>query len=402
MESEASNVPSNLNMTIPIPSVELVSEILSRLPVKFLLKFRSVSKSWLSLISSSEFIKNHLNLSANNKEDTHHVLILDVGGGKWNYKGFPLKSLFYDSVTEPLELDFPIEKNNHWHYVKGSCNGLVYLSDYCLEYSLLWNPTTRKHKDLPPFRPRAKKTEPAFGFGYDELHDDYKVVIISYNYTIRTSDDIEVKVYSLKSDSWTSVDYCDEGIFFIKKSPGYCGEILIDNGFLGGKLYWGTSISDPNPNVHNSRNIMAFDLANEKWEKVEEPSYGERETELLVGKLGSDLCVFIDYKTIHIGVWVMKEYEVKESWINMFTIPYPNDPEWFPNFFMSNKGKILSVSGATFMIYNSTDDSFRYSCVTNCHDGQYAQFYLESLVCPLSTQGAENAEKAHIKKSSNK
>ncbi|XP_049358907.1 F-box/kelch-repeat protein At3g06240-like [Solanum verrucosum] len=314
--SDAIQVPSNSMqdsiLTIPLLPLELITEILLRLPVKSLLKFRYVSQSWLALISNPVFIKTDLSLSANNKntEDTHHVIFLDIGGKKWNYKECPLKSLFYDSVTVALELDFSIENDRYWLYVKGSGNGLVYLAHDGLEYSLLWNSTTRKHKNLPLFRPRLKKYERAYGFGYNELHDDYKVVIISYNYIVRGSDDIEVKAYSLKSDSWTSVDYCDE-TFSNKKSVG--------------------------------RNIIAFDLANEKWEKVEKPSYGEGETELLVGKLGSHLSVFCDYKTTHLGAWVMKEYGVKECWIKMFTIRYPNDPEWYPTFFMSNKGEILSV-----------------------------------------------------------
>ncbi|XP_049400051.1 F-box protein CPR1-like [Solanum stenotomum] len=163
-------------------------------------------------------------------------------------------------------------------------------------------------------------------------------------FSIFSRDDIEVKVYSLKSDSWTNVDYCDEDTFFVKKSSGYCGETLIDNGsFVDGKLHWSTStsISGPDPNVHKGKYIIAFDLANENWEKVEKPSFGEGEVELRVRKLRSDLSVFSDYKTTHIGAWVMKEYGVKESWTKLFTIRYPKDPEWLPKFFMSNNGEIF-------------------------------------------------------------
>ncbi|KAK4728901.1 hypothetical protein R3W88_021889 [Solanum pinnatisectum] len=208
MEPEFSNgtqfpsnsVPDSI-LTIPVLPAELITEILLRLPVKPLLKFRSVSKSWLALISSTKFIKTHLNLFVNNKnkEDTHHVLFLDVGEEKCNYKECPLKSLFHDSVTEALEMDFPIENDIHGLYAMGSCNGLVYLARYCVGYYLLWIPTTRKYKDLPLFRPRSEKHKcAAYGFGYDELHDDYKIVLISYNHIIRSSDDVVVKVYSLK------------------------------------------------------------------------------------------------------------------------------------------------------------------------------------------------------------
>ncbi|XP_055822265.1 F-box protein CPR1-like [Solanum dulcamara] len=137
--------------------------------------------------------------------------------------------------------------------------------------------------------------------------------------------------------------------------------------FVDGKLHWGTYISGPDE--HLGENVISFDLAYEKWEKMEKPSYGEGETELCVGKLGSDLCVFTNSKTTdHLGAWVMKEYGVKESWIKMFTITYPDNLDEEPTFFVSNKGEISTVFGATSMIYNSKDESLRYSDVTNYHD----------------------------------
>ncbi|KAG5581932.1 hypothetical protein H5410_052559 [Solanum commersonii] len=306
MECEASNVPSNSNMTIPILPAELIGEILSRASGEIPLE-----------IQRNGIIKNVLlNL---------YFMTLLLWLLNWI---FPLKTAFMGSM------------------LKGFCNGLVYLADNYLDYSLLWNPTTRKHKNSPFFRPKVRNPGPIFGFGYDELHDDYK------------------------SDSWTNVDYCDEGTFFVTKSSGYCGETLIDNdSFVDGKLHWSTSTSipGPDPNVHKGKYIIAFDLANKNWEKVEKPSFGEGEVELRVRKLRSDLSVFSDYKTTHIGAWVMKEYGVKESWTKMFTIRYPNDPEWLPNFFMSNNGEILSLSGTTSIIYNSKDDSFQFSNVINCH-----------------------------------
>ncbi|XP_015162576.1 F-box/kelch-repeat protein At3g06240-like [Solanum tuberosum] len=212
---------SNLTEILP---PELITEILLRVPVKSLLKFRSVSKFWLALISSREFIKNHLSLSASN----HHVLIsIQNRDCKWNFKECLFRSLFYDSVTEAFDLKYPIEDNSKLIDILGSCNGLILLMGYigCL---LLWNPTTRMHKKLPNPRPRWKNYYDDYGFGYDELRDDYKVVGIFY--IQGRSHGSEVKIYSLKSNSWTNIDYCDEEILNTADSGRTMR--LRDSGFL--------------------------------------------------------------------------------------------------------------------------------------------------------------------------
>uniref|UniRef100_K4BVS7 F-box domain-containing protein n=1 Tax=Solanum lycopersicum TaxID=4081 RepID=K4BVS7_SOLLC len=70
------------NSVLPI---ELIVEILIRLPVKTLLKMRSVSKSWSSLISTPEFVKAHVKFSANNREFAHHRLLSIRSGLVWWY-----------------------------------------------------------------------------------------------------------------------------------------------------------------------------------------------------------------------------------------------------------------------------------------------------------------------------
>ncbi|KAF5802668.1 putative F-box domain-containing protein [Helianthus annuus] len=58
---------------------ELQAEIIKRvLPVKSLIRFRSVSKQWKSLIDSTEFITHH---TLNNKTQPQHVLVRYITGG---------------------------------------------------------------------------------------------------------------------------------------------------------------------------------------------------------------------------------------------------------------------------------------------------------------------------------
>ncbi|KAM3396597.1 hypothetical protein P3S68_000109 [Capsicum galapagoense] len=236
MDCEAS-IPSN-SMQDSNLLAEMVAEILSRLPVKSILKFRCVSKSWLALISSPEFIKMHLRISGK-KEDTQHILICNnpYFGDKSICKECPVRSLLYDSVAEVFDVNYPTGKAGDNRVIVGSCNGLVFLYHYS-EYRVLWNPTTRMYKNLPHFRYRRwgkfpiygfgygygndelHDYSPVYGFGYDELHDDYKILNTLDSYR--------------------------------KMSLG--------------------------------KNIISFDLANEKWEKMEKPSYGVGETDGEVGK----------------------------------------------------------------------------------------------------------------------
>ncbi|XP_060181964.1 F-box protein CPR1-like [Lycium barbarum] len=293
-------------LTIPILPPELITEILLRLPVKSLLKFRSVSKSWLALISSPEFIKTHLSVSANNEDYTHHRLI--------------------------------------WICRHGSLNLKDSSGTFC----------------------RCGK----FNRG-------------------------KLKIYSLKSDSWRSVDpwaSVDD-----RRSRE---QLDVSGKFVKGKLYWPTATVDGLYVFYKEWTITSFDLANEKWGEVEHPCYEEGDIDLLLEVLGSDLSVFCNNHGKHISIWIMKEYGAKESWTKMFTINYPDryvgDRHVFslPSF-MSNKGEILVMFlfHATSMIYNPKDDSLRYSKVIEFNGGPKAEVYVESLVCPFSREGAADATK---------
>ncbi|XP_060174030.1 F-box/kelch-repeat protein At3g23880-like [Lycium barbarum] len=334
--------------SIPILPGELITEILSRLPVKSLLKFRSASKSWLALISSPEFIKNHLSISANNKEYTHHRLILSFPGPRSiynNLKDCSLGSLLDGSVVEVSELNRP--PGTFW-FVMGSVNGLVCLvSGLCISFVnekkkvVLWNPSIRKYKKLPDLGTSlSKATCVLFGFGYDEFHDDYKVVGFYYSFGNLSS--VEGKIYSLKEDSWRSTHYPlpDELRFYGKGM------------FVNGKLHWtyrGRKI------IH----IISIDLADEKWEKVEPPCWGEEDVLILdLVVLGNNLSVIRHGYPRNVNpdtdVWVMKEYGVKESWTKMFTLKYPVSS---PPFLISNKDEILLMFGKKFLLYNLKDES---------------------------------------------
>ncbi|PHT85374.1 hypothetical protein T459_07480 [Capsicum annuum] len=264
--------------TLPILPPELITEILVRLPVKSLLKFKSVSKSWLALILSPDFIKNHLNLSANNKDNTYHRIILSNSHPPRDPKVCPLRSLLDgDFVTEAYDFDYPMKNTTSCFWTVGSVNGLI-----CLEVVdiglCIWNPTIRKYKTLADHGTELNDDDTcSYGFGYDEVHDDYK------------SGDLE-------SDLAKSVD---------------------------GKIHWMTSEGE----------IIFMDLVDEKWATLNHPCYGE-DLRLKIGVFGSDLSIF----TSSAELWVLKEYGVEESWENILTIKTHDIYDIRPLFIKSNKG----------------------------------------------------------------
>ncbi|CAA3024875.1 Hypothetical predicted protein [Olea europaea subsp. europaea] len=83
------------------------------------------------------------------------------------------------------------------------------------------------------------------------------------------------------------------------------------------------------------------------------------------------------------GVWVLKEYGVKESWTKVVFIPYMDDPGKYmysiPLCILPN-GEVLLALGSSIVVYNLQDNSFRFPKITNVNDFLGAITYVESLV----------------------
>nr|XP_016505835.1 PREDICTED: F-box/kelch-repeat protein At3g23880-like [Nicotiana tabacum] len=234
-----------------------------------------------------------------------------------------------------------------------------------------------------------------FGFGYDELHDDYKIVGIDRYLGHDGLRHAKAKIFSVNSDSWTSVDNFQEGVVFIR-SKGM---------FVNGKLYWTNNSTTRRLRCYNSWGIVSINLADEKWEKVEKPCYGEGDFgfTLCLGVLGSDLSLFCNNWSGRVDLWVMKDDGVKESWTRIVNIKRPDNyivHLFFPFFCKSNEGEILFDCGSFFLIYNPKDDLIKYREVTNCDAFREANIYVESLIWPYSKYGAKDAatRKAHMEK----
>ncbi|KAG8388460.1 hypothetical protein BUALT_Bualt02G0128100 [Buddleja alternifolia] len=251
MENEIDNLLSIKRLEEPTVPEEIIIEILLRLPVKSLLKFKCVSKSWFVLISSYEFAKSHLKLSTKNDIYAHDRLVFVLGSKllPMDIYTCSLQSVFECSasngyvcpVTDAnlpvhrVSFDYPYEAND-WIWLEGSCNGLVCVS-LSVSTLILWNPATRKLKALPDsgIDLSSDYYGLTYGFGFDELHDDYKVVEF-FRFDRHMSEiEIQVKVYSLRTNSWKILSNWPGGDTFggsakFSTEPfiGYCPKIITE------------------------------------------------------------------------------------------------------------------------------------------------------------------------------
>ncbi|KAL0443030.1 UNVERIFIED_CONTAM: F-box protein CPR1 [Sesamum latifolium] len=368
---------------------EIVTDILSRLPVKSLLRLRCVSKPWRSLIDSKDFVKLHLHQST--KTNSNRFLLVED----------TLLDIFAVDLDSFERLDLGDPPLNDYG-MANTCNGLVLAVS---DRPVLWNPSTRKLKELPPTpleSPGDVKVyvNELYGFGYDSKSDDYKVVKVTevgdgqdgeYLYS-------ETKIYSLKSNSWKRVeDY---------------PHIL-----PSGKRVWGVYLNDALHTVvkhcHHCESIMAFDLGTAEHHELPRPDLtGENIGVASVEVMGGYLTVLVPRKMNRSEIWVMKEYGVKESWTKLlcFAPPLPEPYMNLTPLAYLNKGDevevLLNYDGRCLLAYSLRKRAVRivdvpglvpqFSDVAFFSTSFYAEVCVGSLVSLDSPSEDDGSEKQSV------
>ncbi|CAL5393897.1 unnamed protein product [Camellia sinensis] len=298
---------------------EVLIEILARLPVKSLLQFRSVCKSWNSLIANPSFITTHLNQTKSNTQ----LLII-------KYTHVPNQERFISCSDDEtccgnfVELENPFHSPGISFKIVGSCNGLLCISPhYGSEFAFLWKPSIRRFLTLPEsgYSVTDSDLQFVFGFGFDRISNDYKVVKIGYlNEKTRGSVLCKMELYALSTLSWRPICVVD-----------FRFELSINTWsvFVNEAVHW--VAFDPAKEHGFGILIVAFDMGNEVFREISLPNYqpdGRLHTSTAVAVLGESLAV-IDCASglvapsplmYNFHIWVMEEYGVIESWTKRYTI----------------------------------------------------------------------------------
>ncbi|XP_010486113.1 PREDICTED: F-box/kelch-repeat protein At3g06240-like [Camelina sativa] len=400
-EQETSRKASPELLVLP---PEIITEILLRLSAKSVGRFRCVSKLFCSLSSNPRFAKSHLDLILRNEavQSLHRKLIVsshnlysldfdsigcegtrDLAATELNY---PLKddaSLFSEMirsyVRDHMEDDRrvmltlnvkPYRRN--WVEIVGSSTGLVCISPG-EGVVFLYNPTTGESKRLPETIRHGVDNFQSYGFGFDDLTEDYKVVKL-----VASSDDVlDASVYSLKADSWRricSLNYEHNDGFYTSGVH------------FNGAIHWVFTESS-----HNQRVIVAFDLRTEVFRDMPLPDEAEdcqhRFRNFVVGSLNGCLCVVNSCYEEHDDIWVMYDYGEAKSWSRIRI-------SWLyrsmkPLCSTKNDEEVLLELDAGMVLYNFETGASSVLGIrgVKLSDGFEANTYLESLISPNSYMG---------------
>ncbi|KAL3642449.1 hypothetical protein CASFOL_013264 [Castilleja foliolosa] len=191
---------------------ELMLCILTRLPVKTIIRFKSVCKPWYDLFSTSEFKKLHqAQFSSDPENQSYIVHSFD------RHSSEPKNQFYIFNIESPTILDHPFVHEQYIElYTVGCCNGLVCISSG--QEIVLWNPAMKLSKTVPLKDCRPFKIV-SLGFGYDAIEDDFKVVMLVGNIVYGEGMNItSVEIYSVNLGFWITVDVGFHFIWFPTKN----------------------------------------------------------------------------------------------------------------------------------------------------------------------------------------
>ncbi|KEH34308.1 F-box protein interaction domain protein [Medicago truncatula] len=375
-----------------LPS-ELIVEIISWLPVKYLMQFRCVSKFYKTLISDPYFVQMHLEKSARNP----HLALMwqdDLLREDGSIIFLSVSRLLGNKYTTP-----PFQSGTFYHScIIGSCNGLLCLVDfhcpdyYYYYYLYFWNPATRtKFRNILITLSRDFK----FSFGYDTLSKTYKVIAFIVESVYGTS---VVKVLSMGDDSWRNIQ-CFPVLplywFHRDKSQGVYLSGTINWLALRNYFYSDYEFDNVSKITVEQYVIVSLDLSTESYTQLLLPRGFDEvpRVQPTIVVLMDSLCFGHDFKGSHFVIWKMKDFRVQESWIQLLKISYQNfcssqsllkfeTMEFLP-LYLSKKGDALILAN------DQIDTAFIYKCrenrgepiqITNKVRWLWAKDYVESLV----------------------
>ncbi|KAF9596931.1 hypothetical protein IFM89_014510 [Coptis chinensis] len=254
-------VGKKLNLGAPNPDLpyEIVFfVILTRLPVKSIARFSCVSKLWYATVRDPEFIKSQLVCAKENSSASAVALLHYRIRGNFDY-------IFVDKVG----LEYFRFQTRNWTSRIGHSNGLFcFRSRFGIE---ICNPITREflYLPLPPQPPSKDRDTISYGFGFDPLKNEYKVVQIG----VHENENFHrcmVCTLGINNNCWKDITvgsnlstWLNSG--YLSRYMTFCGVVNKDRALCSnGALHWF---------FRRANIILSFDIHSEDFSIVVGPTH---------------------------------------------------------------------------------------------------------------------------------
>ncbi|KAL8498996.1 hypothetical protein ACS0TY_022090 [Phlomoides rotata] len=282
---------------------DIVENILTRLPVKYLIRYKSVCKLWKATISDPIFAETH---QQQYKKSSFRSLLAWEQDPSDDYEGL------YVAEIQDGRFQFvaAIQHSRKCRWRPGFLchyDGLYLTSFYALDGGkvsyLLWNPSCRAYKEIwcPLSIDDSNYERALYGIYYNPLVKDYRVLI---------GDQKHYAVFSCRYNKWSEVKDMKD---FSYSNKAFWGSEVCHNG----SLYW-TICTERVGNTYDFE-IICFDWKVEKFKKVPKPNFKEKPECLYLDSSGSHLCLLLDcYKGIYENeksLWKRVNDDENGSWM---------------------------------------------------------------------------------------
>ncbi|KAL6996961.1 hypothetical protein U1Q18_007084 [Sarracenia purpurea var. burkii] len=233
---------------------DVLIQILVRLPVKSLLRFKCVCHHWYALIQNPSFAHDHLQHQKRNNKGRLLLQHFSKETKQYCYSLFPDETLANNSSYHEIDrLPTAVAPYGPYTHLMGPCNGLLCLFTI-KDRGILWNPSIREFRFLLKL-----------GFGLDPLTGNYKVVLILY-----PCNEIdpqgpeptgpEAMVHTIGTGTWRHLEYVSNPKSDLHKYRCYSAS----NSYLDGVCYWWVK-----------KALVAFDMMKEVFREISGPDIPE-------------------------------------------------------------------------------------------------------------------------------
>nr|XP_043635121.1 putative F-box protein At1g47730 [Erigeron canadensis] len=335
---------------------DIQTEIIQRIPdTKTVIRYRSVSKAWKSVIDSKEFVAAH----ALRYQARPHLLIRkrDCSDGRVKYVSIVDDDTFPNQKVSVFVPDL-VNKFSHNSEIVGSCFGLFCLYDDKTSTAVIWNPAIRKtFASKVPKVSREWYYTTTIGFGVCPQNLDPKLVKIAYAYDLSRLHDLnastQVEVFTLSSGGTWRSPLCSN---LPHKSIRFGFSQAVVDGFI----YW-----DAVDRTNVVLIIMSFDLTSEEFTKVNLPNrlalypYAD----LYASNLRESLVVLeLDMYTQRefCDVWMMIGHGSTRSFNKLYSIKTPDASIRTTLGFRKNGAPIIELENVNEDFLNDENELFIY------------------------------------------